>query len=431
MLFKLKIIWYWFGLHFANKFKTKSELEIHQKAKLIDFKNNTLSKSPYYQKYFSEKIFNWSEVPQISKAEFMSEFDHINTKSIKLKEATEIAIQSEKTRNFKSEINGITVGLSTGTSGKRGLFLVSENERAQWVALVMKRVIKPKLFHKQKIAFFLRANSKLYSSVNSSMFEFRYFDIFRPIAELITELNTYQPYILVSPPSILLDIAQAQQNGKIDISPVQIISCAEVLHPNDKRIISTTFDVQIGEVYQCMEGFLGASCEFGTMHLNEDFIYFDKEWIDEDKFYPIITDFSRHSQPVVKYKLNDILQVKKEVCQCGSPMLAIAQIIGRDDDVLIFNGERIYPDIIARKIALHIDDFQKYIITQTGNNKLKIYIETSNQDFEKCTIIFQNVLEDLFNDLNIRDIDYQFENKIDLIVGNKTRKIIRIKHEKN
>ena len=48
----------------------------------------------------------------------------------------------------------------------------------------------------------------------------------------------------------------------------------------------------------------------GNGKSNEDFVKIDQEWIDDAHFYPIITDFSRHSQPVVKYKMNDILKIE-------------------------------------------------------------------------------------------------------------------------
>jgi len=120
---------------------------------MTQFAYNTLLKSSFYKSYFIANKFNWQAVPQISKSEFMPAFDQINTKGIKLNEAMKVAIDAEQSRDFKNNLNGITVGLSTGTSGKRCLFLVSENEKAQWVALVMSRVIKPKLFNKQKLPF--------------------------------------------------------------------------------------------------------------------------------------------------------------------------------------------------------------------------------------------------------------------------------------
>lgn len=429
MTLKFKIIYYWLKIILRGPFKSREDLERFQGKQLTTFVTQTLCKSRFYKKYFVEKILDWARVPIISKTEFMAHFDDINTVNIKKQDALQVALEAENSRNFKSELNGITVGLSTGTSGKRGIFLVSENERALWVALVMHRVIKPKLFKKQKVAFFLRANSNLYASVQSALFQFNYFDIFTPLSHLLVELNVYQPAILAAQPSLLIDICSAQRYKQIDIKPIQIISFAEVLHAHDRQFIEDTFKVKITEVYQCTEGFLGASCEHGTMHLNEDFIHFDKEWIDEDKFYPIITDFSRQSQPVVKYKMNDVLQIKKTPCPCGSHNLAIEQIIGRDDDVLIFDKIKIYPDLIARKIAQQTDAFQRYTIVQTAEKRLEIGIECETEDFDAIKENITFVLNTLLEAHQIKDVVYVFSDKIDHISGNKTRKIKRITNE--
>lgn len=426
MTFNLKIVYYWLKIFLIPKFKSRKDLMAFQSKKINQFAISTLSKSKYYRSFFVNKKFDWNAVSQISKTTFMNSFDDINTKGIKLEQAMKVALQAELTRDFKSEIDGITIGLSTGTSGKRGLFLVSESERAKWVALVMNRVIKPKLFKKQKVAFFLRANNNLYTSINSSLFEFKYFDIFKPLPELLQELNHYQPHILASQPSILLDIALAQKNCTIKTNPNQIISFAEVLHQNDKHTISTIFGVNITEVYQCTEGFLGSSCKYGTMHLNEDFICFEKEWIDENKFYPIITDFSRTSQPVVKYKLNDVLEIKKNKCACGSKLLAIEKIIGRDDDVLIFNQIKIYPDLIARRIALFTDSFLKYTITQNNSKQLLINIQCSETEWINTKTNFKNGIESILSEFKVKDIELIFQNNQKEIVGNKNRKIIRL-----
>jgi putative adenylate-forming enzyme len=429
MKFKLKIILYWLKIIFGPKFKNTESVAAFQYKQLEKFANKTLIRSPFYSKFFSDNKFHWNNVPQISKKEFMESFDGINTQGIKLEDAMEVALNAEHSRDFKSEINGITVGLSTGTSGKRGIFLVSLEERAQWVSLVMTRVIKPKLFKKQKVAFFLRANSNLYASISSGLFEFKYFDIFKPMDELMTELNAYQPHILASQPSILIDIAKAQKMNQINIEPIQLISFAEVLHLNDKESIESIFKTQITEVYQCTEGFLGASCKFGTMHLNEDFIQFEKEWIDDNKFYPIITDFTRQTQPVVKYKLNDVLQIKERECECGSKLLAIEKIIGRDDDVLIINNIKVYPDLLARKIALKTDSFQKYSITQVSANELCIEIDCIEVDRIETEQIFKSTIADFLSELGIENVEYEFQKQQDQIVGNKTRKIKRLHYE--
>lgn len=365
----------------------------------------------------------------MDKTTFMGNFDAINTVGITLQEAMQIALKAEETRDFKSEWNGITIGLSTGTSGKRGIFLVSEKERAQWVAAVLHRVIKPVFFRKQKVAFFLRANSNLYASVQSALFEFQYFDIFKPISHLLSDLDKFKPDVLAAQPSVLIDIAKARQQGSITIRPSTVISFAEVLHENDRRVIEQIFTCRIREVYQCTEGFLGVSCAHGTMHLNEDFVHIQPEWIDAEHFYPIITDFTRSSQPIFRYRMNDILRIKKEACSCGSQHLAIEQIIGRDDDVLLIDGKRIYPDLIARSIARCTDAFHRYCITQTSPLQVQIDLDVPPEILEKVRQDFRDTLNQLFTDMGAVEVALTFTDKVSIEHGQKHRKIRRIFHE--
>lgn len=424
MKFKLKIIFYFLKILTRKRFGSRVELLDWQKDKLQKYFKAVLPKSPYYAHL--EHHNNLNSFPIISKSEFMENFNEINTVKIDKNEAMDLAIASEKSRNFTSEINGITVGLSTGTSGKRGIFLVSEDERSKWVALVMHRVIQPKFFKKQKIAFFLRANSNLYTSVESNLFEFKYFDIFKPIDSLLTELAEFNPSILASQPSVLIELCDAQLKDKINLQLTQIISYAEVLHDSDKEVIESTFNSKITEVYQCTEGFLGVSCKFGTMHLNEDCIHIEPEWIDDEYFYPIITDFSRESQPVIRYKLNDILKIKNDKCACGSQFMAVEKIIGRDDDVMIFKDFKIFPDVLARKIALETDAFLKYEITQFQENKVLINLDCENAQLNDLKKIFLNVFRDIqLENKSETEIEFEFEHKTITPNGNKLRKIKR------
>lgn len=424
MFFKAKIVFHWLLIKSRKGFRSRKELKFFQQKKLKEFAQKVLMQSPFYQPFCTSSTIEWSQFPLMSKQTFMENFDSINTCGLTLKEAMPFALAAEKTRAFNHEINGITVGLSTGTSGNRGLFIVSENERALWVALVMARVIQPRLFKKQKIAFFLRANSNLYASVSSSLFEFKYFDIFQPIEDLLQELNSFQPHIVAAQPSILMDIAMAQREKSIQVQPTQIISFAEVLHQPDKAFIQHHLKANITEVYQCTEGFLGATCAHGTMHLHEDFIHFDKDWIDEDKFYPIITDFSRTSQPIVRYKLNDILQVKKEECLCGSMLLGLEKIMGRDDDVLVIHGKRIYPDLLVRRIAIKCNEFQNYRIVQVQPELLEVHIACDKKNYDEMRQSFQEAILTLLNEQGINGIQLEFKHQVVRVSGNKLRKVI-------
>ena len=147
----------------------------------------------------------------------MKDFDLINTVKIQKTKALELALEAEKSRDFSPMIGEITIGLSSGTSGNTGMFLVSSKERARWVAGILDRVLGFS-FRKRKVAFFLRANSNLYESARSKLLEFSFFDIMKPIQSHIAKLNQSQPEILVAQPSVLRSIAKAQSSGALKLS---------------------------------------------------------------------------------------------------------------------------------------------------------------------------------------------------------------------
>ncbi|MEM8892074.1 MAG: adenylate synthase, partial [Bacteroidota bacterium] len=264
-MFKFWIIYYWLGIKLRGKFRLRKKLLKYQQNRLRKFQEKVLSKSSFYRTLIKQG-YDINNFPIIGKKEFVASFDQINTVGLKAEEAFDFAIRAEQDRDFSGELNGITVGLSTGTSGNRSLFLASAKERAKWAANVFSRVVSPKFMQKQKVAFILRADSNLYSSVSSSAFKFRFLHLATPLPDLIRELNAYQPDILSAQPSLMVLLAQAKRSKQLQISPTQLISYAEVLDEMDRRQIEKAFGKIITEVYQCTEGFLGHSCEYGNIH---------------------------------------------------------------------------------------------------------------------------------------------------------------------
>lgn len=394
---KLNVLKQYLGLKLRGRFKDRERLKAYQETRWNAFVQSTLLKSAYYRPFVQDNKMDRSNLPIIDKAEFMNQFNAINTVGIDRDTAMDLAVKSEASREFESTIGNITVGLSTGTSGKRGLFLISPQERESWVVMVMDRILPPKWFRKQKVAFFLRANSNLYTSVQSALYEFQYFDIFQPIEQLAVDLLRYQPDVLAGQPSILMALTQILTKNNSEMptwKPQQIISFAEVLHPEDAQVLQRVFQAPIREVYQCTEGLLGVSCDHGTMHLNEDNLIVEQEWIDDLHFRPIITDFTRKSQPVIRYRMSDVLKIKSQGCNCGSPFLAIDKIMGRDDDVLWIQGQRIFPDVLSRQIALQTDAFSRYEIVQTQEDTFQVSIQS--KQFEKTKTAIDSVLNTYF-----------------------------------
>lgn len=355
-----------------SKKMSRKRIEKLQVKKFNVFRQKILVNSKYYSQY-SQNVL--TEYPIINKTIHMGNFDVINTANLRKHEALDIAIQSEFDRNFTPKYMGFSVGLSSGTSGSRGLFVVSEQERSEWVGYIIGKML-PLAIKKHRIAFFLRANNNLYQSANGLVITFKFFDLIDGIEANINELNSYSPSILIAPASVLRRIAESQTT----ILPRRVISVAEVLEKEDREIIEQRFFVHVEQIYQCTEGFLGSTCSFGNIHLNEDSYIIEKQWLHKStgRFSPIVTDLRRTTQPIIRYLLDDVLIEESSPCQCGSAMIRIKSIEGRCDDVLQFKGIEggnidVFSDYIRNTIISSSDSIKHYRVIQI--NKSEIIVE--------------------------------------------------------
>lgn len=422
MYFKLQILYYLLLIKIGKFFFHYGIFPV-QGIRIARLKKN-LRKSPFYAQALGPAM-DLANAPLINKALFMRHFNEINTLGMDLDACMEVALKAETSRDFSPMIERISVGLSTGTSGNRGLFLVSPKERAFWVACILDRVIGFS-FKKRKVAFFLRANNNLYQSTQSKLLQFSFFDILLPMQEHIGKLHSLQPDIIVAQPSVLTAIAEAIQEGQLTLSPSKVISVAEVLSPEDKYYFERVFQQPIHQVYQCTEGFLAATCTHGTLHFNEDFLLIEKKYIDEDqtKFHPIITDLLRTSQPVVRYELNDIVTEKKQ-CGCGSRMMAIDSIEGRSDDVLMFTTIsnqtlKLFPDLFRKVIVLSDPQITDYCLTQIQPKVLQLYIKSVNANSYKLAA---SAIEQTLSTYGIHEVIIQQIDQFSHQAGTKKRRV--------
>jgi putative adenylate-forming enzyme len=405
-----------------QRFRYKGKWDVLREKKWVR-QQNILKKSRFYSSLAARNA-PLNAYPRMDKAQFMENFNAINTIGIVLEEAFHVTEQAEKSRNFSPTINHITVGLSSGTSGNRGVFLASSKERAQWVAAILDRVIGIS-FRKRSVAFFLRANSNLYDSVKSRVLRFEFFDLLSDLNEHIERLNVLQPNILVAQPSMLIELARAVENHDLQFMPEKIISVAEVLYKEDKLYLETVFAQKIHQVYQCTEGFLASTCKYGTLHFHEDFFIIEKRYLDAEskRFHPVITDLERSSQPVIRYELNDLI-IEKENCSCGSDWLAIEAIEGRSDDLLIFedttgNSKKIFPDFFRRAVILASSEVRNYEVIQVAKNQLEVFIEGSDDAYASVRL---GIIELLLQQ-NVENIRIDRIKSPKTVKGNKLRRI--------
>lgn len=312
-------------------------------------------------------------LPVMDKAVCREHFRDLNTAGLSYDEALAQATTAERTRDFAPLPNGLTVGLSSGTSGARGVFLVSPAERRRWAGVALARTLSSeslrRLLHPLRpplrVAFFLRANSPLYTTLASRRLDFRFFDLLQPLGGHVEQLRRFVPEILIAPASVLRELGRALPGV---LRPLQIVSVAETLEAGDAEAIAAAFGRAPSQIYQATEGFLAHTCAAGSLHLNEDLVHIEPEWIDaaRTRFHPIVTDFTRTTQAIVRYRLDDILQLAPEPCRCGRPTLVLAAIEGRADEMLWLPGP-VFPDTIRQVFYSLAQTVEEYRVEQHGH----------------------------------------------------------------
>lgn len=359
-----------------DRLTSREALKAIQRRWLTELKRDVVKRSAFYAPFADAPLKEW---PAIDKCTWMSRFNDINTVGADLETIASIAHKAEATRDFSASWHGYSVGLSTGTSGSRGLFLASPRESAEWAGTLLAKLMRRNLFARERIALVLRAGATLYERVGALRLQFRYFDQSRPWGELVDDVRAFDPTILVASASALRLLAR---NDRV-LRPGRVVSVAEVLDALDRRCIEERFEVGVEQIYQATEGLLGTTCEHGSVHLNEPYLFIEREWLDSEhtRFIPIITDLRRRSQPVIRYRLNDILRMRSDPCPCGRASMALAAIEGREDDVLWLDGVHgpvaVFPDLITRAIVGVLPDIDDYAVTEQRRGVWSIGVRPS------------------------------------------------------
>ncbi|WP_413508136.1 F390 synthetase-related protein [Serratia proteamaculans] len=423
-MISLMTLWHYFRARRLT-FDDRQSLEAYQAKRLKRFARRVLTKSPYFSRFNRQAIATW---PQMDKALMMEQFDQMNTAGLQRDQLLACARRSEQQRDFSPKIGKYSVGLSSGTSGQRGIFVVSPREQSVWAGGMLAKMLPEGLFAGERVALFLRADNNLYHSVNNRWLSLEFYDLFAPFAEQLSRLEQQAPTIIVAPAQVLRALALAVLAQQIRLEVKKVISVAEVLEEQDRQLLAQVFPA-VGEVYQATEGFLAATCAHGTLHLNEEFLHIEPQWIDEQRFTPLITDFTRSTQPIVRYRLDDVLVRQTEPCPCGQPSMAIARIEGRRDDQLILpdafgQPQVVFADLCSRAIANALPLTSDYRLVQSGERQLQLMADCSEAELAHC----QAQLSALFERQGIATAGLEWQLTVQAVMpqfDRKRRRIIR------
>lgn len=364
----------------GHRFASRAALLAWQERRVRAFLAGPLRRAPFYRDLAAARP---DELPVVDKAAMLARFAEFNTAGVGLDAATAVAERAERERDFRPTLpGGLTVGLSSGTSGRRSVFVVSRRERSVWAGTILARTLTTALLRRLvnplaaplRVALFLRANSNLYTSVQSRRLQFAFFDLVDALGPQLARLQALRPDVLIAPASVLRALADAQAAGELAVRPARVVSVAEVLEDDDANAIAAAWGGAPAQLYQCTEGLLAHTCAHGSLHLAEEYVHFEPEWLDAERtrFVPRLTDFTRTTQVFARFRLDDVLRVEPRACACGAHTLRLAAIEGRCDDVLWLparDGAALrpwFPDQVRRALLLAQRHFADYRVEQRG-----------------------------------------------------------------
>jgi putative adenylate-forming enzyme len=364
-------------------------------SRLVRFQENALrrlvrlaiARSPFYREFYAtHDTSDFASLPCINKTVMMREFDRLNTAGIRLDEAMSFALAAEREKRYLGYFRDrYVVGLSSGTSGARGLYLTDRAISSRLPFAFLARSGMPWRLLPFRIAFLLRVFNQGFADINGPFIRLHYLPTMLPVVEAIERINEMDANILMAPPSMLRLLARHRDRIS---SPIGIVvSYAEVLEEHEHRKLEEVFGVRIVEIYQASEGLIACPCRDGQLHINEDLMYVElldeagRELtaIDTPCRHMLVTNLYNEVQPLIRYELNDLVCLGPP-CSCGSDFRVLSKVIGRDDDVLYFRrGDgtvgHVFPDVLSRWIITASDQIDEYVVEQPDPGNLLVRLE--------------------------------------------------------
>jgi putative adenylate-forming enzyme len=316
-------------------------------------------------------------LPVMDKAALMANFAQCNLGSFSADTVRQTLLEG------RTGAQGFHFGQSTGTSGNRGYYVISETERFVWLGTIIAKTLPDALWRRHRVAIALPGMSSLYRSASSgSRISLAFFDTAEGMAAWEDALVRFDPDTIVASPKVLRHLAE---RGKLPAH--RIFSGAEVLDPLDRVVIEAATGRTVREIYMATEGLFGVSCPHGALHLAEDVVHF--EWEDAPGQgalkVPIVTDFTRAAQAMVRYRMNDLLELSDAPCPCGSAFQRVTAVHGRADDIFLLVGTNgalvtVTPDVVRNTIVDAHRGIIDFRAVQTGPATIKITLAQADDD---------------------------------------------------
>ena len=193
-----------------------------------------------------------------------------------------------------------------------------------------------------------------------------------PLDKWVETIGHMQPNYISGYPSCVAILLDLQKKGLICLHPLKVITGGEPLRSNLKSELEDVFQADIIDFYGCCESLLigAGSSWYAGMYLFDDMNYTET---DADG-HLIVTPFYNPTFPLIRYRLDDLVQGFSRSFNGPLPFTHIDRIVGRDEDILWFLNEKGHPDFLHPLVLddLKADGLKAYQFVQKNDRCFRV-----------------------------------------------------------
>ena len=332
----------------------RAQLVQHQQRRLDAVVRHAAAHSPFYRRWFAETgalgdgPVQLQRLPVLDKSLLMEHFDELVCDP-RLRRDQLLAWAGQLTRD-QLYLDRYRVLLTSGSSGRQGLFVY---DTAGWRSIASQFLrssnwagLRPSL-PRQRVAWLAGAGPTHISrqgaaTLSIGLYRLLALPVTLPLPALVEALNQFQPTYLNVYPSVAMWLAAEQRAGRLRLSPQILVTAGELRSPEMTQRLMDAFGVRPFDVYGSTDGLFGSECQHHQgIHLFEDTTLVEN--VDPDG-QPVpagqpgarllVTNLHNLVQPLLRLEVTDLVTLDPDPCPCGRPLVRVAAIHGRSDDVL-------------------------------------------------------------------------------------------------
>jgi phenylacetate-CoA ligase len=346
-------------------------------------------------------------LPVMTKADLMDNFDDVITDRRITRKLCERYLQHAADGAYL--LGEYRVVASGGSSGRRGIFVYGWDAWAICWASMMRFPHRdwasdPPLASVRRVAAVVAAARPAHVSAafrhtfSTAGTPEHLIPVSQPTGQIVAALNRLQPTELIGFSSVLPQLAQEAQAGRLRIAPRRVMAISEPLLPEARAAIRRAWHVPVGSRYGMSEGVFAGFCGHAS-HLPDDLCLFEPvdaagrpvpDGVRSQRVY--VTNLYNLAMPLIRYEITDEVTVLNGTCPCGSAFRRIADPQGRLDDTFTYpGGISIHPHLFRSALGQH-QQVIEYQVHQTTRGAAIHVVTAAPLDTARVATMIQHAL---------------------------------------